>query len=491
MAAPPPIPPNHGGDRAFIADPNKATNADAIGDIAAALQYVLHVVGELPAVAALPGVPPALVAARTGVDRARESVEGLARRDTEQREPPTLTEIPEDGFGDQPFGNTRLNHIPRFEVSKDRQPGKGEVYAWLQSCALTATAARLNDAAFYTLLLSTSSSTVATYVQGCQRRGLTIRETVRCLESRYGDLLTPDEAAFRLSMYTRPPGADAYVVLDELRTMALLQLRTQPDDVRAARVEDLVQIHFLRLMGPDVTQSLTESIRQAKSTGARIPTNDDLAAQADRLERAKKPTHEKRDRHHHVNQARERIDPSPVQHVRVVKSYQPTISELELQRAAADALDGDIEMDEVGDEIVENILAIQQTISANNQRAPTKNLISAAINHYNRKRQLNVQQITGNNAEIPQQGGPPNKLTRYETIIELLKLANVVKGECFVCGIPGHIKGSIKCALRGLPIMDMPCIRCGKGLHSADNCPKPYMKPGAVNVCEEAPLNDY
>jgi hypothetical protein len=72
--------------------------------------------------------------------------------------------------------------------------------------------------------------------------------------------------------------------------------------------------------------------------------------------------------------------------------------------------------------------------------------------------------------------GPPGRLedTPRRNIIELLKIANVNRGDCLHCGVTGHMMYNEACALRGKPVMDQACRRCNKGLHSADDCPKPY-----------------
>jgi hypothetical protein len=73
-------------------------------------------------------------------------------------------------------------------------------------------------------------------------------------------------------------------------------------------------------------------------------------------------------------------------------------------------------------------------------------------------------------------GGPPGRLqdAPRRNIMDLLRDANCVKGECIHCGNRGHIMYNEACGLRGKPVMDQVCRRCQKGLHSADDCPRPY-----------------
>ena len=77
------------------------------------------------------------------------------------------------------------------------------------------------------------------------------------------------------------------------------------------------------------------------------------------------------------------------------------------------------------------------------------------------------------------QRGPPNRLSddpTRRTIYELISLAKIVKGSCIQCGLEGHYLSSDSCALKGKTLMDRACVKCGKGLHSADDCPKVYQR---------------
>ena len=493
------IPPDHGGNRHFIEDPAAATNADAIGDLTAMMQLLMHAVGATEAVPV--EIRNAVAAGRAHVDNARQAAEAIAQRDLNQRRPPPLTHIPEGGFGANAFANTRFQHIAKFEVKDDRKPPQAEVYSWLSACSVTAMTAGLNDNAFYTLLMSTSSHDAFKYIEGCYRRGLPIRETVRNLESRYGNLETPADAGLSLAAYERQPKRSVCATLDDLRILATLHLRTLPEAERNQRIEEMVQIHLLNVLSSDIRNALLEEIRRAGLSGAKVPSVDDLANRADRLEAAKASSshHDRKDKdRHHARQVQETsIDRVPTS---LSDSYATSTKDLvsikaakyirELEAAeAAEELMSSIQPANTSDdtemEIIDTAMAIQQVLTTRNQQTSPQNLLSAAIRQMN-KRRMPVNQVSGADQALQ---GPPNKLARQTTFLELLKLANVNKGECLMCGIQGHIRGNANCALRGLPLMDIPCTRCGKGLHSADSCPKPYMNPNVVNVCEGESLN--
>ena len=83
--------------------------------------------------------------------------------------------------------------------------------------------------------------------------------------------------------------------------------------------------------------------------------------------------------------------------------------------------------------------------------------------------------------------GPPERLdtTVPRTTYDLLDLAKVPKGSCIQCGYEGHYMHQDKCALRDKPLVDRPCVKCGKGLHSADDClrvfQRQFVAPGQPN----------
>lgn len=76
----------------------------------------------------------------------------------------------------------------------------------------------------------------------------------------------------------------------------------------------------------------------------------------------------------------------------------------------------------------------------------------------------------------PRLVGPPEEVggLPFTPIHELLKMANVEKGHCIQCGIPGHLMSKDECALKGKPLVDRACAKCGHGLHNANDCPRVY-----------------
>jgi hypothetical protein len=95
-----------------------------------------------------------------------------------------------------------------------------------------------------------------------------------------------------------------------------------------------------------------------------------------------------------------------------------------------------------------------------------------------------VGQGTGNAMADPYpRQGPPNKLDTLvkRTINELLTLANVPRGHCVQCKKQGHYLHQIECALKDKLLNDRPCVKCGQGLHSADDCQKVFQREYVAN----------
>ena len=87
--------------------------------------------------------------------------------------------------------------------------------------------------------------------------------------------------------------------------------------------------------------------------------------------------------------------------------------------------------------------------------------------------------------------GPPNR-QEYprKPIGELLDLANIERGCCLQCGQRGHMLKHDACALRDKPLTDRPCVKCGTGLHAADDCLKVYQKQYVHQPREQDPVQD-
>jgi hypothetical protein len=87
-------------------------------------------------------------------------------------------------------------------------------------------------------------------------------------------------------------------------------------------------------------------------------------------------------------------------------------------------------------------------------------------------------------AQVQAAAGPPNTLDDppKRTFAQMLLDAKVAKGECLQCGQPGHNVRSDQCGLRGKPLVDRACAKCGKGLHNADDCPRAYQRQAAASA---------
>ena len=150
--------------------------------------------------------------------------------------------------------------------------------------------------------------------------------------------------------------------------------------------------------------------------------------------------------------------------------------EADILQAAAEGIEEGEETDPILNYMV---AAIQDRRKKSKKPHDMKRLFASAVKKYN-KCVAGAQDGGGNL-------GPPSKLNdRQRITMDLLKSANVQKGECVLCGLPGHIKGNVSCPMRGKKMVTRACTRCGKGLHDGSDCIAAHLDPRvAVNVVEE------
>ena len=474
------IPPAHGGDRIFIEDPAKATNADAVGDLAAQLQAALHIVSNLA------GITPAEVAVlgaiRERTNVTRDAAETLARRDRNQRNPAPLSDVPRDGgYGALPLGNSKFNHVTKFDGNSD---DVNAVYVWLSSCIAVARAGTLSAEATLSMLLMTASGSAFMYLEDCRRKGMTLYQIAQAVEMRYGELCTPEEAKSRIHSYQRGHGASITKVSEDLKHLARLACRDDEAAVRNERMDELVRHNLLRVLPSHIGTTFTDELSRAVTYGGYLLSNDEIVAKAKQMEGKVKATSDSHDRPEkkrgHDRHHAERHHARQVTQTSRLEYSEEDVDDILAVAATAD--EGDEE-----EAIIDEILAVNEVFAAKNQKVSMPVLLSAAIKQHNKRQNFRPARVAG--VSQPAQAGPPNKLARNQAMAELLTMAGVVRGECMHCGVAGHIKGNIKCQLRGLPLVDRPCIRCGKGLHSADQCPK--VNANRANaVTEEDSLNE-
>ena len=183
-----PVPDDMGGDRAWIADPTQAGISTTVGDLAATMLQMQHLMrGVLAAgdgraeFVALADRTRAILAA-SDASQAREKA---------TRELSPMTRVPAPWGVNALIGNIRMHIVPIFSgTSADTL----DVVRWLSRVFTLAQANTLTYAAAVNLLIQGSSGGAADYIEQMREEGKDLPEIVQLLEMRYGDLCTPEEA---------------------------------------------------------------------------------------------------------------------------------------------------------------------------------------------------------------------------------------------------------------------------------------------------------
>ena len=160
------IPPNFGGDRQFLADPNNAGLPTALGDIAALLLRNLHLQRQNAANAA----EEAVIDAEAAIARQVLAASNASQtRETNIREFQLVTRVPVVPYGvDENVANIRMNNIPVF------MGGSGDtidVISWISQILNLAQAQTLSFAATINLLIQESSKGAANYIDEMKQEG--------------------------------------------------------------------------------------------------------------------------------------------------------------------------------------------------------------------------------------------------------------------------------------------------------------------------------
>ena len=374
------IPPNFGGNRQFLADPNATGLSTIVGDMAAMQLQLIHALDEVIPAGARAAVNNIAAHARQALAASNVS----QAREQATRELRPLTRLPAVEFGDQiNIANIRMHNVPTFTgMDTDAL----DVVRWISRIITLAVSHRLTFAATANLMVQGSSGGAADYIEQMRDEGKTLNQIVQQLEMRYGDLCTPEEARVKTNNMIRKEDEGLPEFIDRLRLMARMSCRlTDDDDARRQAIDTLVEGNIRRVLPTSVRNALEERVINRSRMGLPAFTAREIEKECLDLERRR-------------------------------EERNTSLQEVEVRQVGQGA-------------------------------APHGN-------HH-------------------AQRGLPNRLSdnpTRRTIYELIKLANIVKGSCIQCGLEGHYMSTDSCALKGKTLMDRACVKCGHGLHSADDC---------------------
>jgi len=491
--ADPAFPDDLGGDRTLLRDASRADVPTVVGDLAAINLQLIH----------------ALTTAGVVNDAARPYFESITRkvrqtvtnvdatkvRETNTRVLKPLTRVPADNAGYGPnnrVDNIKLHGVTYFDGSSD---DPAEVSRWLGKVLVHAEAHGLTDAAAVRLLVQGSIKTASDYIEQMRDEGKNLLEVVQQLEMRYGNLCTKEEARVKCNNMPRPEGMSLSKFLDDLRYMAKIACRYIDDQVeRVKAMDELVQNNILRVLPTSVKAAIEERILTNNKAGLPPLTARELEKECIELERLRLA------RRDEVQKQRASSHRKPYGHVRRC-AVESDLSDPELSSAASSEEDPEEEQMIF---LVDQVTREKRKFTTRGLPVDTKKVYKGAFKKFNERYHSNPQgprytrqRVVGEVTQQPAQAaqytprGPPSKMndpTSREEVLKLLDLARCKKGQCIQCGMEGHLMKRDACPLRGKPLVNSPCAKCGTGLHSADDCVRTF-QTRAANLATNEYLN--
>ena len=255
-------PPNFGGNRQFLADPNATGLSTIVGDMAAL---------QLQLINALEGaISPA---SRNVVDNIAEQVRAVLEasdicqaKELSTYELTPLTRLPAVEWGDRnDIANIRMHNIPPFTGTDSDDTG---VILWMSRVLNLAQIHGLTFNAALNLMILGSIGRAADYIEQMKDEGKTLHQIVQLLEVRYGDLCSPEEARVKINNMVRKEDEILPHFVDRLRVMARMSCHLIEDkDVRRQATMMLVENNIRRVLPTSVRDSLDEMVRDRSQMG--------------------------------------------------------------------------------------------------------------------------------------------------------------------------------------------------------------------------------
>ena len=456
MAAPQAAAPDFGENRQYLNDPASAGVTTVTGDLAAAQLQTLQLLRDL--------IPEANADGRARVDTVaahmRQALAASNRgreREIGTRDLQPITRIPAQFGNNDRIGNIRMHNIKTFTgTSSD----SSEVIRWLDRIMNLSTVNGLNQASTLALMIQGSDGSAGDFITQMRDEDKDISEVIKALEKRYGKLCSVEEARVKANTMHRNEGETLPSFIDRLRAVARMACRAEANDVaRHAAMDVLVEANIRRVLPGSVRNGLEDIITNRKRMGLPPLSAREVEGECIELERRRSDRQELQ-----KAQARRR----------------PNINQIFLDTDLSSlSEDSDSGSEEVGEDVEFMINAVREMgkrYATRGKPFDKKKMFKKAFNRLNERRGY---ARMANEGPQQQTAGPPNRLvdgSKRHTISELLKMARVTRGDCIQCGFQGHYMGSDSCGLRAKPIVDKACIKCSKGLHNADDCPRQFQQ---------------
>jgi hypothetical protein len=458
MAAPV-IPNDMGGNRVQMLDPENVGISTTVGDLTAINLKMMHLMRDV--IDAGPGRD-AFQALANETRAVLAASEAARRREQATRVLTPITRIPPEWGVIVNIGPIRMNNIPTFTGTTSDTI---DVVRWISRIFIAAGANLLTYNACINLMIQGSAGGAADYIEQMQSEGKTLEEIVQQLEMRYGDLCTPEEARVKTNNMVRKENESLSNFIDRLRSMARMACRMEANDAARLGIDALVEGNIRRVLPTSVRRDLEERVINRSRIGLPSFTAREIEKECLDLERRRE---ERKVQLQEMGAGK--------RNAKIQNLNQATESSSDDNDSSADEVDLG---DEATHHLIREIKQQQRRFAEKGRPYDHQKVFKKAFRNFNNRRPpYGARQAANEGAPVVLNAGPPEKLDKsiHRTITELLQMAKVTKGSCIQCGQEGHYMHNDKCALKGKTLMDRACVKCGTGLHSADDCLKMFQK---------------
>ena len=363
------------------------------------------------------------------------------------------------------FGNRheieriKVVHIPECSGTKSQT----EVLSYLEKMMDLVTANTLTEDAAKQLLKTRATDLLYSSISQMTRDGCNLETMVSLLEVQFAGVVPPQEAKSKCAKLERQAGETISGFAIRLRKMAHIAARDEAtDDAKRAMEVELTSTNLRRALPPSVKQTLEERELTHRADGRPEWTLHELICQCELIDsrRQDKLAHMAEKRHYRPSRPKN-------EYVRLLEEGSGSESDdgnEQFYESLEPTSDSDSSID--GEEAVALIKAVHEVERRGAKGRDKRKIIGKAMNRVFRGRAMPKMYVPP--------PGPPRLLREVQVARrDLPRLANVDKDQCLQCGKatnPPHKAKGDRCALRDKELTDRPCVKCGKGLHQADDC---------------------
>lgn len=408
--------------------------------------------------------------------RAQTIMRNASTQSNFSQEARPLTEVPANNR----YGNNNTFDRVRMTLADFRgETDKSECLPWLAKVLSQAHQHELSESATIGLMKARSAGTAFDMIEQLARDQLSLTEIVKRLEAAFAGVCLPGEARIKCARMERSGSEAIGTYAARVRKMARVAVRNIPDDDERVRQEtDLTRAAIMRILPPHTKQVYEERELARITQGLPDRNYMDMIVELDaiesrRLERINALRGPKEGAYRPAN-----IRTCQVQDVVPMEDLMAdwTLGMEELDEITELGMEIG-EQEGVGDdEQVEFVIeAVRQAYARGYKGDQRKQFVGNAMNRYSPK----------NRVPYNPPPGPPRRLKDVRMDKRNLPiLAKCDKDECMHCGLktnPPHRASTPGCPLRDKDLVDRACGKCGKGLHSSDQCPTFFRNDHAKN----------